>query len=90
MKYVSYITQKFKSAEKLTQENNTKLRICYLGRTMAQAVSLRPLTAAAWVRAQVNPVRFVVDKVALGQVLLTVLRLSPVSIIPQWAPLSEN
>jgi hypothetical protein len=37
------------------------------GRAMAQAVSRRPLTAAAWVRAQVNPVGFVVDKVALGQ-----------------------
>jgi hypothetical protein len=35
---------------------------------MAQAVSRRPLTAAAWVRAQVNPVGFVVDKVAVGQV----------------------
>jgi hypothetical protein len=35
---------------------------------MAQAVSRRPLTAAAWVRAQVNPVGFVVDKVALGEV----------------------
>jgi hypothetical protein len=32
------------------------------------------LTAAAWVRAQVNPVGFVVDKVALGQVFLRVLR----------------
>jgi hypothetical protein len=35
---------------------------------MAQAVSRRPLTAAAWVRAQVNPVGFVVDKVALGMI----------------------
>jgi hypothetical protein len=32
---------------------------------MALAVSRRPLTAAAWVRAQVNPVGYVVDKVAL-------------------------
>jgi hypothetical protein len=32
-----------------------------LGRAMAQAVSRRPLTAAAWVRVQVNPVGFVVD-----------------------------
>jgi hypothetical protein len=40
------------------------------------------LTAAA----RVNPVGFVVDKVALGQVFLRVLRSSPVSIIPPWAP----
>jgi hypothetical protein len=40
---------------------------------MAQAVSRRPLTAAAQVRVQVNPVGFVVDKVALGQVFLRVL-----------------
>jgi hypothetical protein len=37
-----------------------------LGRAIAQAVSRRPLTAAARVRAWVNPVGFVVDKVALG------------------------
>jgi hypothetical protein len=49
---------------------------------MAQAVSRRPLPAAAWVRARVNPVGFVVDKVALGQVSLEVLRFSPVNIIP--------
>jgi hypothetical protein len=41
---------------------------------MAQAVSRRPFTTAIWVRAQVNPVVFVVDKVALGQVFLRVLR----------------
>jgi hypothetical protein len=49
---------------------------------MAQAVSRRPLTAAARVRAQVNPVGFVVDKVALAQVFLRVLRFSLVNIIP--------
>jgi hypothetical protein len=49
---------------------------------LVQAVSRRPLTAAAWVRAQVNPVVFVVDKVALGQVLLGVLRFYPVNIVP--------
>jgi hypothetical protein len=54
---------------------------------MAQAVSRRPLTAAAWFRAKVNPVGFVVDKVALGQVFLRVLRFSPVSIIPPWVTL---
>jgi hypothetical protein len=40
---------------------------------MAQAVRRRPLTTAARVRTQVNPVGFVVDKVALGQVFLWVL-----------------
>jgi hypothetical protein len=40
-----------------------------IGCAMAQAVSRRPLTAVVWVRAQVNPMGFVVDKVALGQVL---------------------
>jgi hypothetical protein len=55
------------------------------GRAMAQAVSRRPLTAAARVRAQVNPVGFVMDKVALGQVFLRVLRFSPANIIPPWA-----
>jgi hypothetical protein len=39
-----------------------------LGRAMAQAVSRRPLIAAARVRARVNPVGFVVDKVALGHI----------------------
>jgi hypothetical protein len=34
------------------------------GHAMAQVVSCWPLTAAAWVRAQVNPVGFVVHKVA--------------------------
>jgi hypothetical protein len=62
---------------------------CHLlkGRAVAQAVSRRPLTAVAWVRAQVNPVGFVVEKVALGQVFLPVLLFFPVSIIPPWAPL---
>jgi hypothetical protein len=41
------------------------------GRAMAQAVSRRPLTTEARVRSQVQVhVRFVVDKVALGQVFL--------------------
>jgi hypothetical protein len=43
---------------------------------MAQAVSHRPLTTEAWVRAQVNPVGFLVDKVALGQVFLRVIQFS--------------
>jgi hypothetical protein len=53
---------------------------------MAQAVSRRPLTAAARFHARVNPVGFVMDKVTLGQVFFRVLRFSPVSIIPPWAP----
>jgi hypothetical protein len=57
-----------------------------LGRAIAQAVSRRPLTAAARVRARVSPVVYVVDKVALGLVFLRVLRFSPVNIIPPWAP----
>jgi hypothetical protein len=60
------------------------------GRAMAQAVIRRPLIAAAWVHTQVNPVGFVVEKVALGQVFLRVLRFFPVNIIPTWAPHSEN
>jgi hypothetical protein len=55
-------------------------------RAMAQAISLRPLTVAAWVRAWVNPLGFVVDKVALGQVFLRALRFSHVNIITPWAP----
>jgi hypothetical protein len=41
---------------------------------MGQVVSRRPLTAEARLRARVNHVGFVVDKVALGQVFLRVLR----------------
>jgi hypothetical protein len=61
-----------------------------IGCAMAQAVGRRPLTTAAWVRAHVNPVGFVVDKVALGQVFLRVLRFSPVNIIPPWAQLFQK
>jgi hypothetical protein len=57
---------------------------------MVRAVSRRHLTAAARVRFQVNPVGFVVDKVALGQVFLRVLWFSPVNKIPPWAPLSRK
>jgi hypothetical protein len=45
-----------------------KILSAVVGRAMAKAVSRWPLTVAARVRAQVNPVEFVVDKVALGQV----------------------
>jgi hypothetical protein len=47
------------------------------GRAMAQVVNCRPLTAAAPVRARVNAVGFVVEKVALGQVFLHVLPFFP-------------
>jgi hypothetical protein len=53
---------------------------------MAQAVSRRPLTAAARVSARVNPVGFVVDKVVLVQAFLRVLRFSPDNIFPPLAP----
>jgi hypothetical protein len=77
--------QKMDKAQKSSIIINTRNIIILLGRAMAQAVSRRPLTAAARVLAQVNPVGFVVDKVALGQVFLRVLRFSPVNIIPPWA-----
>jgi hypothetical protein len=48
---------------------------------MAQAVSRWPLTMAA----QVNPVGFVVDKVAMGQVFSEFFSF-PVNIIPPCAP----
>jgi hypothetical protein len=53
---------------------------------MAQAVSRRPLTAASRVRARVSTLGFVVDKVALGQVSLRVIKFSPVNIIPPLTP----
>jgi hypothetical protein len=49
-------------------------------RTMAQAVSRRPLIADALVYARLNPRGLMVDKVAMGQVSLRVLRFSPVNI----------
>jgi hypothetical protein len=52
-----------------------------MGRAMAQVVSRRHLTAEARVRARVKiHVGFVVGNVTLGQVLLRVLRFSPVNI----------
>jgi hypothetical protein len=56
------------------------------GRAMAQAVSRRPLTAESRVAPGLIRVGFVVEKVALGQVFLRVLRFSPVSIIPPSFP----
>ena len=44
----------------------------------------RPLTAEVWIQSQANPIRvtFVMDKVPLAQIFLSVLRCSPVSSIP--------
>jgi hypothetical protein len=50
-------------------------------RAIAQEVSRRHLTADARLRGRVG---FVVDNVALGQVLLRLHRFSPVNIIPPW------
>jgi hypothetical protein len=52
-----------------------------LGCAVAQAVSCWLLTAVAWVHAQVSPVGFVLDKVALGQVF-QVLQYPLITIIP--------
>jgi uncharacterized protein YqjF (DUF2071 family) len=51
---------------------------------MAQAFSHWPLNAEAQVRARVSPCGFVVDKVALGQAFLRVLRFSAVNVISLW------
>jgi hypothetical protein len=55
-----------------TQKHNIHSKAKGMGCAMAQAVSCRPLTAAACV----NPVGFVVDKMALGQIFLRVLQFS--------------
>jgi hypothetical protein len=57
---------------------------------MAQAVSCRPLTAVARVCTWVNPVGFLVDKVALGQVFLRVLWFSPSVSFHRGLHISEN
>jgi hypothetical protein len=48
-----------------------------MGRAMAQAVSRRPLTAEPRVRDRSVHVGFMVDRVAVGQVCLRVLRFPP-------------
>jgi hypothetical protein len=55
---------------------------CFLGRSMAQVVSRRPFTAGPGFAPGSTHVGFVVDKVALGQVFLRVLRFSRQYIIP--------
>jgi hypothetical protein len=48
---------------------------------MPHAVSRLPVTAEAWVRGSVH-VGYAADEVALGQVFIRILWLSPVSVIP--------
>jgi hypothetical protein len=55
-----------------------------VGRAMTQAVGCLPPTAEAWVHFRVSHVRFVVDKLQLGQGFLRVRRFYPVNIIPPW------
>jgi hypothetical protein len=62
--------------------NRMQCKIQFTGRAVAKAVSRWPLTADARVRSRVSPYDFVVDKVALTEVLLRALRFSPVSSIP--------
>jgi hypothetical protein len=60
------------------------------GHAMAQAVSRRPLTAESGFVSGSIHVRFVVDKVALGQVFLCVLRFSSVDIPPLFSILISH
>jgi hypothetical protein len=53
---------------------------------MAQAVCSWPLTADTRLNLRPSHVRYMVVKVALGQVFLPVLRLSPACIIPTNVP----
>ena len=54
---------------------------------MAQAVSRRSLTANARVRSHISHMGFVVDKVALGDFYLRVLRFCPIRIVPSGCTL---
>jgi hypothetical protein len=54
------------------------------GCALAQVVSRQPVATEARVRPRVSPVRFVVDRVALGQVFVRVLRVFLVNVIPPW------
>ena len=49
---------------------------------MSHAVSRRPFTAQSGVQSQANPLRFLVDKVALWPAFLRLLRFSPVFVNP--------
>jgi hypothetical protein len=52
-----------------------------MSRAVAQAVCRSPLNTYARVHLQVNHVGFVLDKVALGEVIIRILRSSTVSVI---------
>jgi hypothetical protein len=67
-----------------------KLTVISKGRTVAQAVSHWLPTAASRIRARVWQVGFVVEKMALGQVFLRVLRFPlPIFILPN-SPSSQS
>jgi hypothetical protein len=61
---------------------------CSSGRAIAQAVSRQRLTEESMVRSRVNPCAICGGKVALGQVLLRVLRFFSVNI--SFHRLSQN
>jgi hypothetical protein len=52
---------------------------------MDQAISYRPLALEVRFQSRTSRVRFVVSKVAVGQVLLIELRFSPVGTIPKFS-----
>jgi hypothetical protein len=54
---------------------------------MVQAVSRQTLTANARVRSHISHMGFVVDKVALGDFYLRVLRFCPIRIVPSGCTL---
>jgi hypothetical protein len=66
VKYVLLSTDILSQPLKMSTVSKVAIEI---GSAMAQAVSCRPLTMEAWVRARISPWGVVVDKVALGQVL---------------------
>ena len=55
--------------------------LVHVGRSMLRVVSRRPVTVETGLNCGPVRVRFVVEKVALEQVFLRVLRLPPISII---------
>jgi hypothetical protein len=73
--------------------NCTEEKFCvnmFEGRAIAQAVSRRLPTAAAWVRAQIRYEGFVVDKMTLGVGFLRVLRFPLPILIPPTVPHSSS
>jgi hypothetical protein len=75
-------------AEEAEEEDIALSVSCCSGRAMAQSVSRRPLTTEARgsIPGQVH-IRFVVDKVALGQVFLRVVGF-PLSISFHWCSIN--